>query len=98
MSLHRVVKAYLQAVLWEWRTLTFALSPYIPVAMAFIGFVAWNGGIVLGHQEMHIASRHYAQVPYFLAFSTLMGWPVLCDEGIWRALRRAMRFGIDTPT
>lgn len=36
---------------------------------------------------MHTASLHYAQIPYFLAFSTLLGWPVLLEEGIERTLR-----------
>jgi hypothetical protein len=94
---HLAVKTYLETAVQEWKALALVVSPYIPVALAFVGFVIWNGGIVLGHQEMHAASHHYAQVPYFLAFSTLVGWPVLFNEGIWRASDRAIRLGTGTP-
>jgi alpha-1,2-glucosyltransferase len=93
-----VVKTYLAAALQEWKVIARVLGTYLPVLLAFVTFVMWNGGIVLGHQEMHVASLHYAQVPYFLAFSTLLGWPILFNEGIWRPLSRAIRLGAGTKT
>ncbi|KAJ9109070.1 hypothetical protein QFC21_000397 [Naganishia friedmannii] len=35
-----------------------------------------------GHQEMHVATLHFPQVLYFLAFATIFGWPVLMNEGV----------------
>lgn len=88
-----MIKTYLTAALQEWKVIARVLCAYFPVLLAFVTFVMWNGGIVLGHQEMHVASLHYAQVPYFVAFSTLLGWPVLFNEGIWRPLSRAILLG-----
>ncbi|KAJ9111310.1 hypothetical protein QFC20_002601 [Naganishia adeliensis] len=67
---------------------------YVPTIAAFGAFVIWNGGIVLGHQEMHVATIHFPQLLYFLAFSTIIGWPVLCDEGVERVVRGTLRTGL----
>ncbi|KAH8086666.1 glucosyltransferase [Cristinia sonorae] len=56
------------------------IPPFIPYAVVlagFAGFVAWNGGIVLGDKSNHIPSFHVPQVYYFIGFSTLLGWPAL---------------------
>ena len=46
---------------------TLALWPaLIPVA-AFAAFVSWNGGIVVGHRELHAPVFHFAQVAYLCA-------------------------------
>lgn len=31
---------------------------------------------------MHVATLHFPQVLYFLAFAAILGWPVLINEGI----------------
>lgn len=36
-------------------------------------------------------ARRHSALPYFLAFSTALGWPVLVAEGVERAVRGAMR-------
>lgn len=38
----------------------------IPIA-AFAAFVVWNGGIVVGHRELHAPAFHFAQVAYLCA-------------------------------
>lgn len=63
-------------------------------------FIIWNdGAIVLGHQEMHIASRHYAQVLYFIAFATALCWPTLAlgSGGPKGIVQRALTNGLGSP-
>ncbi|KAK7468591.1 glucosyltransferase [Stygiomarasmius scandens] len=54
-----------------------AFVPYAIVLAAFGAFVVWNGGIVLGDKSNHVPVMHIPQMYYFLAFSTVFGWPVL---------------------
>ncbi|THH20999.1 hypothetical protein EW146_g451 [Bondarzewia mesenterica] len=54
-----------------------AFVPYALVCVAFGVFVVWNGGIVLGDKSNHIPSFHLPQLYYFVAFATMLGWPVL---------------------
>ncbi|ETW87597.1 glycosyltransferase family 59 protein [Heterobasidion irregulare TC 32-1] len=51
--------------------------PYALVCTIFGAFVVWNGGIVLGDKSNHIPSFHVPQLYYFVAFATMMGWPIL---------------------
>lgn len=51
--------------------------PYALVVAAFIGFVIWNGGIVLGDKSNHVLAFHVPQLYYFVAFATAFGWPAL---------------------
>jgi len=72
-----------------------AFVPYIPVIVAFSAFVFWNGGIVLGDKSNHVPTLHIPQVYYFVAFSTMLGWPALISgEGgfsfVIREVRRRM--------
>ncbi|KAL7410973.1 DIE2/ALG10 family-domain-containing protein [Mrakia frigida] len=66
--------------------------PYIPTFVAFVLFIRWNGGIVLGHKEMHVATIHLPQTLYFFAFATVLGWPVLLnvDGGLKGLIRRSI--------
>lgn len=57
-------------------TLRVAL-PFAPVLLAFLAFVRWNQGIVLGDKTMHIAVLHVPQVYYFTAFAAVMSTPIL---------------------
>lgn len=43
---------------------------------------------------MHVATLHFPQLMYFLAFATVMGWPVLLDEGVGTAVRGTLRTGM----
>lgn len=57
-------------------TLRIAL-PFAPVLFAFLAFMHWNHGIVLGDKTMHVAVLHIPQVYYFTAFVAVMSAPVL---------------------
>ncbi|KAG2156533.1 glycosyltransferase family 59 protein [Suillus bovinus] len=59
-----------------------AFAPYAVVLALFGGFVIWNDGIVLGDKSNHVPSFHVPQLYYFIAFATIIGWPVvICGEG-----------------
>ncbi|CDZ98588.1 Alpha-1,2 glucosyltransferase/transcriptional activator [Phaffia rhodozyma] len=80
-------------LLTSWKELMPVAVPYIPTLIAFGAFIRWNGGIVLGHKEMHEATLHFPQLGYFLAFATLLGWPILLDRGVTELLKRAIKDG-----
>ena len=54
----------------------------MPVFASFIAFLKWNGGIVLGHKEMHVAVVHVPQLLYFVAFATGILAPTLISGGV----------------
>ncbi|KAI0379322.1 glycosyltransferase family 59 protein [Hypomontagnella monticulosa] len=60
--------------------------PHLLVLSAFIGFVAWNGGVVLGDKSNHIATLHLAQMlyiwPLFAFFSAPLFIPRLLDLAV----------------
>lgn len=58
---------------WE---LLISFSPYLMLLAAFVGFVRWNGSIVLGAKEAHAVSPHFAQLMYFSLVSVLFMAPV----------------------
>ncbi|KAK9893677.1 glycosyltransferase family 59 protein [Cystobasidium minutum MCA 4210] len=58
------------------------LAPYVPVAGAFLAFLWWNGGIVLGDKTMHVPVLHIPQLYYFSAFTAVMLVPYLLSRGI----------------
>ncbi|KAI0052897.1 glycosyltransferase family 59 protein [Auriscalpium vulgare] len=69
-----------------------AFVPYALVLLVFGGFVVWNGGIVLGDKSNHIPAFHVPQLFYFIAFASMLGWPVmLTAEGGVSSLLRAVR-------
>jgi len=69
-----------------------SFMPYASVMALFAAFVKWNGGIVLGDKSNHIPVLHVPQLYYFLAFSTLFGWPALVSgDGGARALIREVQ-------
>ncbi|KAM7212996.1 DIE2/ALG10 family domain containing protein [Rhypophila decipiens] len=55
--------------------------PHITILALFGGFVAWNGGVVLGDKSNHIATIHLAQMlyiwPFFAFFSAPLFLPTL---------------------
>ncbi|WOG96655.1 hypothetical protein DCAR_0415991 [Daucus carota subsp. sativus] len=59
----------------KWRLLLL-FSPYAVLLVAFVGFVYWNGSIVLGAKEAHAVSPHFAQLMYFSLISALLMVPV----------------------
>jgi hypothetical protein len=73
------------------------IASYTPTFFAFLAFVLWNGGIVLGHQEYHGVSLHLPQTAYFFTFATALGGPALLDVGIERFVTRAVKDSIGRP-
>ncbi|KAG5928414.1 hypothetical protein E4U42_000710 [Claviceps africana] len=51
--------------------------PYMAVLAAFVGFVAWNGGVVLGDKSNHVATIHLAQMLYIWPFFAFFSLPLL---------------------
>ncbi|XP_062184698.1 dol-P-Glc:Glc(2)Man(9)GlcNAc(2)-PP-Dol alpha-1,2-glucosyltransferase isoform X2 [Phragmites australis] len=51
-------------------------TPFAVVMVAFIAFIIWNGGIVLGAKEAHLVSPHFAQFLYFglVSAAALLPW------------------------
>ncbi|XP_011869846.1 PREDICTED: putative Dol-P-Glc:Glc(2)Man(9)GlcNAc(2)-PP-Dol alpha-1,2-glucosyltransferase [Vollenhovia emeryi] len=65
------------------------LLPHVTVCLAFVAFVAWNGGIVVGDRTAHVATVHLCQLLYFAAFVSLFSWPYVLPH--WRACTRLLR-------
>uniref|UniRef100_A0A0A9EIG5 Dol-P-Glc:Glc(2)Man(9)GlcNAc(2)-PP-Dol alpha-1,2-glucosyltransferase n=1 Tax=Arundo donax TaxID=35708 RepID=A0A0A9EIG5_ARUDO len=53
-----------------------AFIPFAVVMVAFIAFIIWNGGIVLGAKEAHVVSPHFTQFLYFglVSAAALLPW------------------------
>ncbi|GAA5867538.1 hypothetical protein JCM8547_001212 [Rhodosporidiobolus lusitaniae] len=63
------------------------LGAYLPVFCAAGAFVRWNGGIVLGDKQNHVATIHVPQLYYFLAFVGVFFAPsILSPRKVGRAL------------
>ncbi|KAJ3092045.1 glucosyltransferase [Quaeritorhiza haematococci] len=60
------------------------LWAYILVAVAFVAFVWWNGGIVIGDKSNHVATTHIPQMYYFAGFTAFFAF---FASDIWGALR-----------
>ncbi|KAF3062345.1 Dol-P-Glc:Glc(2)Man(9)GlcNAc(2)-PP-Dol alpha-1,2-glucosyltransferase [Daldinia childiae] len=61
--------------------------PHLIVLGAFVGFVIWNGGVVLGDKSNHVATLHLAQMlyiwPLFAFFSAPLFIPSLIGLAIY---------------
>ncbi|XP_017247190.1 dol-P-Glc:Glc(2)Man(9)GlcNAc(2)-PP-Dol alpha-1,2-glucosyltransferase isoform X1 [Daucus carota subsp. sativus] len=81
----------------KWRLLLL-FSPYVMLLVAFVGFVYWNGSIVLGAKEGHAVSPHFAQLMYFGLLSALLMVPVhftLSQTAVlYQSLRKLRVLGI----
>ncbi|KAL8849334.1 MAG: hypothetical protein Q9221_005685 [Calogaya cf. arnoldii] len=53
------------------------LYPYILMLGCFGFFVLWNGGVVLGDKENHVASLHLAQMLYLWPYIMFFSFPLL---------------------
>ncbi|KAG9504535.1 glucosyltransferase [Fusarium musae] len=51
--------------------------PYVAVLVSFGGFVAWNGGVVLGDKSNHVATIHLPQMLYIWPFFAFFSLPLL---------------------
>lgn len=56
--------------------------PYVTVLAAFAGFVAWNGGVVLGDKSNHVATIHLPQMLYIWAFFGFFSLPLFVPHAI----------------
>ena len=54
-----------------------ALIPYITVGVLFLGFIVWNGGIVVGDRTAHVPTIHIPQLFYFFSFTLCFAWPYM---------------------
>ncbi|KAK3352264.1 glycosyltransferase family 59 protein [Lasiosphaeria hispida] len=56
--------------------------PHIAVLGLFAGFVAWNGGVVLGDKSNHVATIHLAQMLYIWPFFAFFSAPLLIPSAL----------------
>ncbi|KAH0443782.1 alpha- glucosyltransferase alg10 [Colletotrichum camelliae] len=50
--------------------------PHITIMGLFAGFVAWNGGVVLGDKSNHVATIHLAQMLYIWPMFAFFSFPL----------------------
>lgn len=75
------------------------LWPQILLLGSFAGFVAWNGGVVLGDKGNHIATVHLTQMLYIWPLIVFFSWPVMIPIfSDLAALRRRLPKLITTAT
>ncbi|KUJ10425.1 uncharacterized protein LY89DRAFT_596356 [Mollisia scopiformis] len=53
------------------------LWPYIALLISFAAFVFWNGGVVLGDKENHVATIHLAQMLYIWPLMAFFSVPLI---------------------
>ncbi|KAH9209790.1 DIE2/ALG10 family-domain-containing protein [Leptodontidium sp. 2 PMI_412] len=58
------------------------LWPYIGLLASFVGFVVWNGGVVLGDKANHVATIHFPQMLYIWPFIAFFSAPLIVPVGI----------------
>ncbi|KAK4155846.1 glycosyltransferase [Chaetomidium leptoderma] len=56
--------------------------PHVTVIALFAGFVAWNGGVVLGDKSNHVATIHLAQMLYIWPLFAFFSAPLLVSSFI----------------
>ncbi|KAM0082829.1 glucosyltransferase [Fusarium odoratissimum] len=56
--------------------------PYVAVLVSFGGFVAWNGGVVLGDKSNHVATIHLPQMLYIWPFFAFFSLPLLATYAL----------------
>ncbi|KAF4670805.1 glucosyltransferase [Perkinsus olseni] len=72
-------------------TVVVSLWTYIITALGFIAFILYNGAVVVGHKENHVASWHWAQIPYSLLTVTFFMGPAVWLSTIRSAVRAPLR-------
>ncbi|KAI2602135.1 glycosyltransferase family 59 protein [Hypoxylon sp. NC1633] len=72
--------SYIVAIVFNPKTTTRHVWPYFTVFFAFVGFVAWNGGVVLGDKANHVATVHLAQVLYVWPLFAFFSVPLLVPQ------------------
>ncbi|KXX78404.1 hypothetical protein MMYC01_205878 [Madurella mycetomatis] len=72
--------------------------PHITVLGLFAGFVAWNGGVVLGDKSNHIATIHLAQMLYIWPLFAFFSAPLFLPSIISLVSPRSYHFGATKST
>lgn len=54
-----------------------SLAPFIIIAASFATFIIWNGGVVLGDKNNHVATLHLPQMLYIWPYFTFFSWPLI---------------------
>lgn len=62
--------------------LVIQLWPYILLLASFVGFLVWNGGVVLGDKSNHVATIHLPQLLYIWPFMAFFSAPLILPVGI----------------
>lgn len=65
------------AVIFHPLLITKKIWPYVAILLSFGYFVFWNGGVVLGDKENHVATLHLPQVLYLWPFISFFSLPLL---------------------
>ncbi|KAG0320966.1 glucosyltransferase [Podila horticola] len=89
LQVFAAISGFVKALLSKFtKTVTVSL-PYLGLLAGFMGFVRWNGGIVLGDRSNHVPVLHVVQLFYFVAFSAGMSlFAILGTVPIARLIRR----------
>ncbi|EKG21481.1 Glycosyltransferase ALG10 [Macrophomina phaseolina MS6] len=61
-------------------TVIYSVAPYGVLIALFGGFVAWNGGVVLGDKSNHVATIHTPQMLYLWPYITFFSFPILAPS------------------
>ncbi|KAI4602563.1 glucosyltransferase [Pestalotiopsis sp. 9143b] len=56
--------------------------PHVVVVGLFAGFVAWNGGVVLGDKSNHVATLHLAQMLYIWPLFAFFSAPLFLPQAL----------------
>ncbi|KAI9490244.1 alpha-2-glucosyltransferase Alg10 [Zychaea mexicana] len=83
-----MVLKWRQLILQALRKLPLLISKlfmFILTIMAFVAFLVWNNGIVLGDRSNHIAGLHFPQLFYFSSFLSFFAAPWLLTPDNLRA-------------
>ncbi|KAA8499146.1 Dol-P-Glc:Glc(2)Man(9)GlcNAc(2)-PP-Dol alpha-1,2-glucosyltransferase [Porphyridium purpureum] len=65
--------------MWAHRaTITWILWPHVLAGLLYTGFVAFNGGVAIGHREFHQPQPHWMMFWYFCAYRLIFPYPDAC--------------------
>ncbi|KLU82324.1 alpha-1,2 glucosyltransferase ALG10 [Magnaporthiopsis poae ATCC 64411] len=94
LDIIQLAASLIVAVLCNLPRVLLRVWPEVLLLSIFGGFVAWNGGVVLGDKSNHVATIHLAQMlyiwPLFIFFSAplLVGYVVPILSALYRAASR----------
>lgn len=89
LQIINAVFGFVKALLSKFPKAIAMTLPYLGLLAGFVGFVRWNGGIVLGDHSNHVPVLHIVQLFYFAAFSAGMSFfAILGTVPIARLIRQ----------